>query len=218
MTVCSALASAAAIARKLRRSPVVEQAQTDGYRSIAITTLAQFELIERRVHVIGYWEGKVWKPGWEWDNIDWRGPQATWKIVYFQTKVGLVRREFDLKATPELLALLQGVPEEERWGPVIKAERQRSPELRRPWQERHYATVFRKIAQRAGVPDHIQSMDMRAGGATEADTPEVSDRALQDAGGWQDPKTPQRYRRDKQRNVQNVVMMRQAKRTGEERS
>lgn len=50
------------------------------------------------------------------------------------------------------------------------------------------------------------------------DPQQHSDRALQDAGGWQDPKTPQRYRRDKQRNVQNVVMMRQAKRTGEERS
>lgn len=46
----------------------------------------------------------------------------------------------------------------------------------------------------------------------------VSDRALQDAGGWNDPKTPPRYRRNKQRNAQNVVQLRQRSRTGEERS
>ena len=34
-------------------------------------------------------------------------------------------REFDLKETPELLALLKRIPEGERWGPLIKAERQR---------------------------------------------------------------------------------------------
>ena len=118
--------------------------------------------------------------------------------------------EFDLKQTPELLALLQKTPEEHRVGPVIIMERQRKPGARLPWEERYYAEMWREIARRAGLPDTIQSMDMRTSGATEADaTPDVSDRALQDAGGWRDPSTPQRYRRQKQRNAGEVVEMRQ---------
>jgi hypothetical protein len=57
-------------------------------------------------------------------------------------------------------------------------------------------------------------MDMRASAATEADAvPNLSDRALQDAGGWSDPKTPQKYRRHKQRNAGEVVKLRQQNRT-----
>lgn len=68
----------------------VDQAVKDGYLSQAITTLAQYEFIERRVHIIGYFENKQWQPGWTWENIDWRGPEATWRIQYYQSKVGLV--------------------------------------------------------------------------------------------------------------------------------
>lgn len=185
---------------------IVAQAKADGYRSIAITTLAQFELIERRIHIIGYWENKIWKPGWEWQGID----QTSWVIRYFQTKTGLVLREFDLKTVPELLALLQAVPEAERWGPVIIAERQRGKGIRRPWTENRYANTFRAIARRAGVPDTVWSMDMRAAGGTEADLLGVTDRQLQDAFGHADPKTKDRYRREKPRNAQNVVDIRQA--------
>jgi hypothetical protein len=37
----------------------------------------------------------------------------------------------------------------------------------------------------------------------------VTDRQLQDAGGWADPKIVGRYRRSKQKNAQNVVELRQ---------
>jgi len=192
----------------------VKKAVAMGYRSQAIATVAQFELIERRVHIIGYMESGQWRPGWVWQNIDHLGPEASWKIRYHQDKVGRVLREFDLKTTPELLALLQEIPEEHRVGAVIIAERKRKVMVRQPWNERHYAEVWREIARAAGIPDEIWSMDGRAGGATEADsTPGVSDRALQDAGGWNDPKTPQRYRRQKQRNAGEVVKLRQKNRT-----
>jgi hypothetical protein len=53
-------------------------------------------------------------------------------------------------------------------------------------------------------------MDMRAGGATEADAiPEITDRMFDDGGGWADPKMKNRYRRNKQRNAQKVVKHRQ---------
>jgi hypothetical protein len=197
----------------------VKQAIEDGYLSQAITTLAQFELMERRVHIIGYFENRQWRPGWVWQDIDWRGENPTWKIRYYQSKVGLVRREFDLNNTPELLALLKLIPEEHRVGPVIIMERQKLKDVRKPWEERYYAEVWRQIGDRAGIPQEVCSMDMRASAATEADElPGVTDRALQDAGGWNDPKTPQRYRRNKQRNAGEVVKMRQANRTSGERS
>jgi hypothetical protein len=197
----------------------VKQAVADGYLSQAITTLAQFELMERRVHIIGYFENKQWRPGWVWQNIDHVGPTATWKIRYHQSKVGLVLREFDLNTTPELLALLKTIPEEHRVGPVIIMERQKRKDVRKPWEERYYAEVWRQIADRAGLPKNVTSMDMRASAATEADqTPGVTDRELQDAGGWNDSKTKDRYRREKQRNAQKVVALRQANRTGGERS
>lgn len=180
---------------------IVNQAERDGYLSIAIATQAQFDLIERRTHIIGYWEDDQWRPGWVWQNI------RDWVITYSQNKVGLVPREYDLRDTPRLLELLQKIPENERIGPVIKCERQRGNKA--PWTERHYADVFREICRRAGVRDEIKSMDMRAGGATEADAiPEVSDRDLKAAGGWKSD-AHNRYTRAPQRRAARVVQLRQ---------
>lgn len=178
---------------------IIERAITMGYPSMAMTTLAQFELIERRTHIIGVYVKGQWRPGWNWADIS-----DDWVIRYFQTKVGRVERIFDLKAVPALLALLQTVPKERRIGAVMKDEHSGEP-----WRERHYAEIFRKVADAAGVPDCIKSMDMRAGGMTEADAIEsIPDRFLQDAAGHTDPKTKDRYRRNKQRNANNVVMLR----------
>lgn len=195
----------------------VTQARKDGYHSVGRATLAQFELTERRIHIIGYWENRQWIPGWEWAGIDCRGENASWVIRYFQTKTSQVLREFDLKLVPELLAMLQEIPEEERWGPVIIAERKRGKGARQPWKDRHFAAVFRGIATRAGLPTDFWSMDMRAGAATEADTiPGVTPRRLQDALGHADLATQNRYRRAKQRNAGEVVKLRQAARTTRE--
>jgi hypothetical protein len=178
---------------------IVNTALEQNYRSIAIATLAQFELTERRISIIGSWESGQWRPGWLWSGIS-----KDWKISYTQNKRGVNKREYDLKTTPLLLSLIQRTQEDKRVGPVIVCE---STGL--PWKEKHYTDTFREIARAADVPDDLCSMDMRAGGATEADAIGVTDRELQDAGGWGDPKMKDRYRRDKQRNAQNVVILRQ---------
>jgi hypothetical protein len=184
-------------------SAIVNKADELGFRSIAIATLAQYELIERRAHIVGQWYGDIWEDGWRWECVS-----PDWIISYYQTKKGRVLREFDLKPVQRLLGLMQLTPKEVRQGPVIICET-----TGEPWIKRRYQDVFRRIARAAGVPDEIYSMDMRSGGATEADGVEgVSDRALQDAGGWQDPKMPGRYRRNKQRNARSVVELRQAAR------
>jgi integrase len=171
---------------------IVEKAKELGWYSIAATTLAQYELIERRTH--------IWQ--WTWGQIT-----PDWRIVYFQNKKGAVRREFNLTTVQPLLALLQRTPKEMRLEgvPVILNDR-----TEEPWRRRYYAVVFRDVARAAGVPDSVWSMDMRAGGATEADaTSGVTDRMLQDAGGWKTASMRDRYRRDKSRNAENVVDLRQ---------
>jgi hypothetical protein len=183
---------------------IVAECLKRGLRSMGIATLAQFEFTERRISVIGRWEGKgaaqQWRPGWLWTGIS-----DDWIIHYQQRKRGVNEREFDLKDTPMLLAMLQESPKDKRIGPVIVCAR-----TGLPWREKHYTDTFREVARAAGVPDNVWSMDMRAGGATEADELQVSDRQLQDALGHKDPKTKDRYRRSKQRNAQNVVRLRQS--------
>lgn len=178
---------------------IVGKALEMGLRSVAITTLAQFELIERRTHIIGLWDKGAWRLGWVWNGL------SGTTLTYQQTKVGIVERAFDLLDTPLLLDLILKTPEHQRVGPIIVCER-----TGQPWRERHYADAFREVARAAGVPDNVWSMDMRAGGTTEADgITGITDRELQDAGGWKDPRTKDRYRRNRQRNAQNVVRLRQ---------
>jgi hypothetical protein len=209
-------------ANRRTEAPTFEQVQglvrtalEKGYRSIAVTTLAQFELIERRTHIIGQWDGQAWGFGWVWDGeVDINGTTKRvgitpdWWIKYYQTKKGPRLREFDLKAVQPLLSMLQETPKEQRHGPIIVCE-----DTGQPWIKRRYQEKFREIARAAGVPDGIYSMDMRSGGATEVDSlPEVTDRMFDDAGGWSDPTMKNTYRREPQRNARKVVELRQAAR------
>lgn len=181
-------------------SAFADKAVEMGYPSIAIATLAQFELTERRISIIGWWEGPQWRPGWTWQGIS-----PDWWVRYSQNKVGVVAREFDLKETPQLLDLLKRIPEDRRIGPVICCET-----TGQPWKEKHFTDTWREIARAAGLPDELCSMHMRAGGATEADAlgDLIPERHLKDAGGWSSD-VVNRYRRNKQRNAQNVVRLRQ---------
>jgi hypothetical protein len=185
-----------------QRNHVNQALKKHGYRSIAIATLAQFEFVERRISIIGAWERKTWRAGCVWDGVCGRnrvGISADWIISYTQNKVGEVAREFDLKATPLLLQLLQQTPESERSGPVIVCET-----TGRPCREKHYTDTFREIARAAALPDSFWSMDMRAGGATETDAlPGITARDLKNASGWSSD-VYQRYTRAPQRRAQNA--------------
>lgn len=185
---------------------IVGECLTRGLRSMAITTLAQFEFTERRISILGKWEGEQWRPGWVWSGIS-----DDWIIRYQQRKRGIVQREFDLKDTPLLHSLLQETPKDKRIGPVIVCER---TEIQ--WREKHYTDTFREVARAAGVPDDVWSMDMRAGGATEADgIMGITDRDLKAAGGWKSD-MHNRYTRAPQRRAQNVVKLRQKASGGNE--
>jgi hypothetical protein len=136
---------------------IVTTAVEMGCRSIAITTLAQFELIERRTHIIAQWHGDSWGYGWMWDGSmvvngrnEWVGVTANWQIRYYQTKKGANLREFDLTVVQPLLTLLQETSEEGRQGPIIICE-----DTGQPWIKRRYQEKFREIARAAGVPNDI---------------------------------------------------------------
>lgn len=179
---------------------IVKTALEMGQRSIAITTLAQFEFTERRINIIGEWNAGQWSNGWRWQDI------RDWTIDYKQTKIGKNARSFDLRETPALLELLQQTPEERRIGPVIVKD-----STGEPWRYRDYINAFRKVATAAGLPD-VWSMDMRAGGATEAGKiAGIGSFDIQAAGGWSDAKMASRYTRDRIGRAQNVVRLRQAK-------
>lgn len=186
---------------------IVKQAEKDGDLSIAITTLAQYELTERRIHIIGEWVGDEWRGGWEWRNY------KDGVIGYVQAKRETVERVFDLKMIPALYRLVESIPQNMRFGAMIKREA-----TGKPWQRYDYAKRFRVVATAAGVPKTVWSMDMRAGGATEADDiAAITPRMLQDGLGHANLSTQERYRRGKVRNAQKVVELRQAaKRTSGE--
>jgi hypothetical protein len=194
---------------------IVNKALEMGYRSIAITTLAQYELIERRKHIIGRCVGQDWSRGWVWDGeimLDRKlhkvGVTADWRIIYYQTKKGANLRDFDLKPVQRLLGLMQETPKEQRMGSIIVCE-----DTGQPWKLRRYQEAFRKIADAAGVPASIFSMDMRSGGVTEADNiEEITPRMIQDGAGHANIQTQEIYRRGKQRNANKVVVLRQAAR------
>lgn len=169
-----------------------------GFQSIAITTMAQFLFTERRISIIGEWEGDQWRPGWVWQNI------VNWVISYNQNKTGVVERVYDLRDTPALLELLQAIPEDRRVGPVIVNEK-----TGKPWRYRNYIAVFRKAARAAGVPDDVWSMDLRAGGATEVGAIQgITRDDLKAAGGWKSDAMAARYDRGSKVRAQKVVRLR----------
>ncbi len=65
----------------------------------------------------------------------------------------------------------------------------------RPYLVRHWSSLFRKIATKAGIPPEIQSRDTRSGAATEAELVGVNLGAIRKMLGHADQITTQGYTR-----------------------
>jgi hypothetical protein len=150
----------------------VEQARKDGYPSIALAIRFQFDAALRQRDVIGEWVGnaggteqgildgaKRWHIGLTWAHI------SSDMVLRKPTSKsnGTMVAEHDLKASPELLALITEIPRERRVGPIIVDEGSG-----KPWRRNHFARTFRKIATAAGWPKDLWNMDARAGAISEA--------------------------------------------------
>jgi hypothetical protein len=144
----------------------------------AIATAAQYELIMRQIDILGFWgpmavdkrfpagiatlqlEGEVWAGFFAWENIPgWRWRMKTSKSKYRSAA------DFDLTRYTMLQPLLELVPHEQRTGSIIKGEGGL------PVRYRSFVRWWRQIANAAGIPVDVESMDLRASGATEAQEP-----------------------------------------------
>ncbi|MGI4943652.1 MAG: hypothetical protein ACRYHQ_24325 [Janthinobacterium lividum] len=63
----------------------------------------------------------------------------------------------------------------------------------RPYPENRYQQEWRKVADAAGIPRGVWTMDARSGGATEADEAGAARSDIQRGMAHSDPKTTSRY-------------------------
>jgi hypothetical protein len=174
----------------------VAAARAAGRPSLALATALQWECSMRQKDVIGEWEPitawgrrsgivmnrKQWVNGLTWADIS-----DDWVLTKQTTKTGQVV-EHDLKLCPMALEILSTVAPEDRHGPLIIDEK-----AGRPYAEFGFYKDFRKIADAAGLPRGVWSMDARAGGATEASEAGASLQDMRPTMGHSDEKTTLRY-------------------------
>lgn len=158
-----------------------KQSHLDGYPSIALAQAMMFELTMRPKDVVGEWiplsepglsditVGDLkWLHGARWEEVS---PDLIWTKRISKSLRGRdavmnpdagKEMSFDLKAYPMIVEELAHVALEDRRGPIIKCEYNGLP-----WRNKQFPAKWRKIAQAAGIPDHVQNRDSRAGGISE---------------------------------------------------
>lgn len=190
---------------------------------MSIGTAAQFELMLRQKDIIGDWsprradqrypagisivqlEDETWTGFFIWEAIPgWRWRTRTSKSKY------RAAAEFDLTIYDLLFPLLELVPADQRHGSIVKGEHGL------PIRYRSYAKWWRQIATAAGIPADVQSMDARAGGATEAEEA-LADTDLIQAGLTHSKKeTTLRYLRRNRKKIAAVAEIRKQSRTADD--
>jgi len=189
-------------------------AHAEGWSSIALATVLQFELALRQKDVIGEWEpaaeaeggivhrGTRWVNGLVWSDID-----ANMVLRKVHTKTGF-EVEHDLRLHPLALEEIARVPVGRRVGPLILAETTGEPYKHRKFTER-----WRKIADKAGVPRDIWNMDARAGAITEAYDLGAAETDVMKSAGHKNRQTSARYNRGTIKQTSRVARIRMKKRT-----
>jgi hypothetical protein len=191
---------------------------------MAIGVASQFELMVRQKDIIGAWEptradrrfprgisivkleeeAETWAGFYTWENIPgWRWRMRTSKSKY------KAPADFDLTRYGLLFPLLDAVEQDQRHGSIVKGEGGL------PVRYRSYVKWFRQIARAAGIPDDVQSMDARAGGATEADEAGAAEEAIQGALTHTNKTTTLRYLRRRTKKIADVAEARKLSRKAE---
>jgi hypothetical protein len=200
------------------------QSHARGWDYMALAQALQFELMLRQKDVIGEWvplkepgisvtlgpKGK-WISGLRWEEIDQN------LILRHTTSKRGKDIEVDLKLAPmvlEELAILTGTPIAKLTraalpvaGPVILCETNGWPyttaEFRRKW---------RIVANEAGIPKEVRSMDSRAGAISEATDAGADLEHVRHAATHSDSAMTQRYSRGSKDKVAGVSRLRVAHR------
>lgn len=189
-----------------------------GLLSIALAQAFQFELTLRQIDVIGQWEpeadplaggivdrGRRWRDGLLWSHIDSRGV-----LLKETSKVQGVTAEHDTTAYPFLRSIIEKVPTEKRFGPVIVSEA-----TGLPYRYRYFSKVWREIADEVGVPGNVWNRDSRAGGVTEGSDAGADLEHLRHHANHKNAQTTVKYNRKTLEKTRTVAELRVAHRAKE---
>ncbi|MER9769016.1 hypothetical protein NKJ09_23460 [Mesorhizobium sp. M0189] len=149
---------------------ICARAIRDGRPSIAITQALQWDTALRRIHIIGEWlplqegdGGGIIRGNTKWRGLTVADISAKMVLNVQLTSKGKAATDHDLAKCPLVQMVLKRV-RLPALGPLIVSE---STGL--PYRENYYATDWREIATKAGVPKEVWSMDARAGAISEAE-------------------------------------------------
>jgi integrase len=191
-----------------------------GYPSIALAQAIMYELGLRQKDVIGEWipiaepgismvtdHGDKWVLGLVWEQINGTllehrlSKSLKGRKSISDPDAGKIM-QYDLSLYPmilEELALFAG----KRSGPMVIAEHSSQP-----WRQKVFASRWRKIARAAGIPDHVQNRDTRAGAASESDNAGAGEDRTRQALGHSRVTTTRGYIRNQAAATAEVAVLR----------
>lgn len=196
---------------------VIKAADLEGMEHYALGIVIQFEFALRAVDVRGQWlktdeteggiirNGKRWQDGLTWDMFD---PEMTTmtKLISKTRKSLPEPYEFDLLSVPDVRARLLKIRPPEAVGPVILAKKGGLPYTVSGWSH-----AWGRLRKKAGIPDNIWMMDLRAGAMTEAKSLGADPYMLRDAAQHKEVSTTDRYSRARSEGANTVVKLRQGR-------
>jgi len=182
---------------------VVDQADLAGDSAFALGVLCQWWLTLRAVDVRGQWLGKPrrWADGLTWDMID-RDMTTLSKTPSKTERSAPEVLIFDLTQIPELRTRLMAIPLDQRVGPVIKQPNGV------PFQQDRWSKLYRRYADRAGLPREILMMDTRAGAINHAKRHGATATQMQHQANHAQSSTTDRYVRERSASINSVIQMR----------
>lgn len=206
------------VATRMQVLRVVVKASQAGYHHFAVGKLLGCEMALRDVDVRGQWlpadgqggivhNGRRWQDGLTWEMF--RADLSGFTKIISKTEGSLPEPIlFPLDPLPRLKAMVAALaPAEKRVGPVILS----STGL--PYDKRTWAALWRRFAREARVPDHVRSMDKRAGAISEADGKGASRETLSQAAQHTQIATTGRYVRNRSKAVAEIIDLRKRRNT-----
>lgn len=201
---------------------IVAEADRRGLHTYATGLMMQYELSLRAVDVRGQWEpangreggvqrnGEIWVDGLTWDMIN---PDVTRmvKVISKTKRSNPTPYEWDLTLVPALRDRLIAMGE--RLGPVIVSEKTGMPYTKCSWSQQFRRIRNHLIKNGVDLDPQLSSMDLRAGGLSEARKMGADPYQMRDAGQHASLTMNSRYIRDRSDGANKVVEIRQGART-----
>ena len=182
-------------------------------RSIALCQAIQFETTLRQTDVIGIWRPrprafKV-EAGMFVTSADYWSDGLTYERLTGGRIVGQSIKEgeaydYSLDLMPLTSRILATIPGTDRKGPLAAAS------VGVPMSDDHFRKTWRKLANKAGVPKHLQNRDTRSGGITEATDAGSSLEDTRHLAGHKQSATTAGYSRNKAAKIERAMQLRLA--------